>query len=126
MKNNRILQNCERCGAEIDMEQGEPCYQRGCDYHKAALTDDTEGYEENTKEDWEEDTTAVIDFFPGDSPITNSNNGDDSHGDGEGIGESILEEASSGCVWGFLEIIWKIVTFPFRVIWSIIAFFLDD
>lgn len=126
MKYKRTPQNCERCGAAIDMEQGEPCYQRDCDYYKASLADDTE----DTDEGWEEDTTSVIDFLSDDSPIAKSNKTDDDDndddGEEEGIGETILEEASSGCVWGFLKIIWKIVTFPFRIIWSIVAFFLDD
>lgn len=140
MKGNKLPKKCERCDATIDMKNGEPCYQRDCNYYKktsiaqdvaegiADVVIDTtvneiRGGEGSIKKQIGENKEMLkdaTDFVSENSVIGKVAR---SSKKGNNDKESILDEAKSGCIWGFFKLIWNIISFPFKIILRILSFF---
>ncbi len=124
---------CERCGAALQID-GEYCYQNACDYGKKPVDDyddydGFDGFERNEdnnlnhyfrkkEAEEEQDNSNENDFDQeGSERSLVDNNDNDSDGGGlfEGVGD--------GCIFGFFKLIWKIISFPFKVILRIIEIF---
>lgn len=132
----KIPKNCNRCGAIIDMDNGKPCYQKNCNYYKKisiaediadSITDgiinEVQGGEGSIKQQMGENKEMLkeaTDFVSEHSiagKVARAAKGRESSD------ESVLDEAKSGCVWGFFKLIWNIISFPFKVILRILSFF---
>jgi hypothetical protein len=134
---------CNRCGDRLD-PNGIPCYQKHCNYKK--YSDDADADDDNYDDDdgfsleinnqdtgstdnsyWrkkifnrdkEVESTESDDSSDGnDSDSTDSGDSDSSSSGGSDNGGCLdFDGLGDGCIGGFLKIIWKIISFPFRVI----------
>lgn len=138
---------CNRCGDRLD-PNGLSCYQKHCNYKKYSdEEDDDDDYDEydysleinnqetgstdnsywrekifnrDKKEKENEESEKSDDSSDGndsDAGSSSSSDGSDNGGclDFDGLGD--------GCIGGFLKLIWKIITFPIRVIMWIAEIF---
>lgn len=120
---------CERCGAALQID-GEYCYQNACDYRKKPVDDydGFDGFERNEdnnlnhyfrkkEAEEEQDNFNENDFDQEGSErsLVDNNDNDSDGGLFEGVGD--------GCIFGFFKLIWKIISFPFKVILRIIEIF---
>ncbi|MGB0862872.1 MAG: hypothetical protein ACPG19_05750 [Saprospiraceae bacterium] len=124
---------CNRCGDRLD-PNGISCYQKHCNYKKYSEdnSDDSDyddGYElEINNQDFGSTDNSFLrkKLFNRDKEVesTESDDNDDSDSDGGNSsshgsdkgGCLDLDGLGDGCIGGFLKVIWKVITFPIRVI----------
>lgn len=120
---------CERCGAKL-FPNGTPCTQIDCNYLKADEGDGDDAYGEDpygenggplnwwfrksnrsnkVNDEKEQDQDQIQD-----SEDSQNDSGSNNEEDGGG---------GDGCLVGFLKLIWKVISFPFRVVFWILSIF---
>lgn len=126
MKSQQPIQ-CERCGAKLQID-GVPCYQRNCDYYKADETPSDGDVMRHRRTKKEKVSQQNIDYSEKEQKAKVENKSDlndldlDVYVDTDGDG-IVDTEVSQGCLWGILKVIWKILSFPFKLILRIISIF---
>ena len=120
--------NCERCGDRLS-PNGIMCYQKHCSYKKYTTE---EGDSDDAETNWDDSGDISNDnsfsvrknsnkdqLEKTEEEQENDNNDNDSsdNSDGSDKGGCLdLDGLGDGCIGGFLKFIWKVISFPFRVI----------